>query len=394
MFYKKISTKNLISLTLIFIFSISLIPINLDFVYAENIRDTKFEKIEKIPILKYEKVMRSDETKLLHLILLLLDNKNIDQETKQDLMPIAKNLQAKLVPIPTTYHVAEINKLLKENEKLIAAYQYDQKFAEWFDTELVGFGIDDKQELLFIDIEPSFAKQKNAIKYKEKIESFLSSTTKIEFRQIERPQNMGCNSLVSDCDPLQGGVRISVSGDDCSVGFKAKDGSDTGFITAGHCGAVNDVVKYSNYPYDKIGEVTKDGFEDGDTSTYCDCLFVKMTEDVTVDDVIFSSIDAIGIGQIISQQSVLMKGFSSGEITGDINAVTYSVLIDDVFHKRHMRIDSPPLLGDSGGPVYQIVDGKTKLLGFISAKQSGQYTIASKTTYLGYELPHVRLDFN
>lgn len=365
------------------------------FAYAENTRDTKFEKYEKIPIKTYDKVERSDETKLLHFTLLQLHNKNIDEETKQTLITLANYLQAKLVPIPTAQHVAEINELSQEIKKLVVAYYQDEKFANWMNTELVGFGIDEKQELLFIDIEPTFANQKNALKYKEKIESILSPSTEFEFRQIERPQSVGCNSLVSDCDPLQGGVKISIDGGhDCSVGFKAKDGNKEGFITAGHCGAVGSDVKFPSFGGAKIGEVTKDGFVVGDSMTFCDCLFVEMTEDVTVDNLIYANVTVNGIGTPIYQDTVYLVGFASGEFTGDIISSRYGVSIDGTLHLNHLRIDSPPNDGDSGGPIYKLVNGEAKLLGFISAVQSSQYTIASPTTYLGYELSNITLDFN
>jgi len=390
---KKINTI-LISLMLIFTFSISVISMDTVFAYAENTRDTKFEKIEKISIKTYEKVERSDETKLLHFILLQLHNKNIDEETKQYLIDLATDLQAKLVPIPTTQHVAQINELSQEIKKLVEAYYQDKKFTKWMNTELVGFGIDEKQELLFIDIDPSFANQKNAMKYKQKIKSILSPSTEFEFRQIERPQSVGCNSLVSDCDPLQGGVKISIDGGiDCSVGFKAKDGNTEGFITAGHCGDVNADVRFPNSS-DKIGEVTKDGFTVGDSMILCDCLFVEMTEDITVDNLIFANVTVNGIGTPIFQDTVYLVGFASGEFTGNIVSSSYGVSIGGKLHLNHLRIDSPPNSGDSGGPIYKLVNGEAKLLGFISAVQSSQYTIASPTTYLGYELSNITLDFN
>ncbi len=393
MYIKKINTI-LISLMLIFTFSISVISMDTVFAYAENIRDTKFEKIEKISIKTYEPVERSDDAKLLHFILLQLHDKNIDEETRQTLITLANYLQAKLVPIPTAQHVAEINELSQEIKKLINAYHQDEKFTKWMNTELVGFGIDEKQELLFIDIEPSFANQKNAIKYKEKIKSILSPSTEFEFRQIERPQSVGCNSLVSDCDPLQGGVKISIDGGtDCSVGFKAKDGNTEGFITAGHCGEVDSDVKFPNSD-DKIGEVTRDGFTVGDSMTFCDCLFVEMTEDVTVDNLIFANVTVNGIGTPLFMDTVYLVGFASGEFTGDIIATNYGVSIDGMLHQNHLRIDSAPNSGDSGGPIYKLVNEDAKLLGFISAVQSSQYTIASPLTYLGYELSNITLDFD
>lgn len=394
MIFKKINTISFISLLLIFTFSISIIPLDSVFAYEQTERANKFVKFEKIPIKTYEKVERSEDTKLLHFTLLQLHNENIDEETRQTLITLVTSLQAKLVPIPTAQHVSEMNELSQEIKKLVAAYHQDKKFTKWMNTELVGFGIDEKQELLFIDIEPSFANQKNAMKYKQKIKSILSPSTEFEFRQIERPQSVGCNSIVSDCDPLQGGVKISIDGGtDCSVGFKAKDGNTTGFITAGHCGEVDSDVKFPNSD-DKIGEVTKDGFTVGDTMTFCDCLFVEMTEDVTVDNLIFANVTVNGIGTPLFMDPVYLVGFASGEFTGDIVATDYGVSIDGMLHQDHLRIDSAPNAGDSGGPIYKLVNGEAKLLGFISAVQASQYTIASPTTYLGYELSNITLDFD
>ena len=392
MVYQKTGISIIISSVLILTISIFIIPIDSVFANSDRELDTENEIIE---IKSYEKVERSEDTKILHLILQLLEQENIDVEIKQKLLSIAKKLDAKLVPIPTTHHIAEINKLSIENEKLIAAYHLDTEFSEWFEAELVGFGIDPKKEILFLDIEPSFANQTNAAKYKAKIKSIIDPEINFEFRQIERPQMTGCGSQQSNCDPLQGGVKIRITGgSDCSVGFKAKDGNDTGFITAGHCGEIGADVTEPNYPWNKIGEVTKDGFKDSDGYTYCDCLFVNMTENVTVADTIFSDIDIDGIGDIIAGQTVSMKGFKSNTIQGEINANGYSVVIDGMIHISHFRIDSPPLSGDSGGPIYRIVDGTPKILGFMSAVQDGQYTIAAKATRIALELSNVQLDFD
>jgi hypothetical protein len=378
----------------ILILTICVSAFSIDSVFA-SLDNEVGNQNEEIEIKLYEKVERNDDTQLLHIILQLLENKNIDETTKQQLLTIAQKLDAKLVPLPTTHHLAEMNKLLKENEKLIAAYYNDQEFSQWFETELVGFGIDAREELLFLDIEPKSANQTNALKYKAKIESIINSTTNYEFRQIERPQMTGCINLVSNCDPLEGGVKIGISGgSDCSVGFKATNGTDEGFITAGHCGEIEDDVLAPEYPWDKIGEVTIDALTDSTVYTYCDCLFVNMTENVSVDDMIFSDIEIDGLGEISTGQTVTMKGYHSNTITGEINANSYSIVIDGVIQLDQFRIDSAPLTGDSGGPVYRTVEGTPKILGFISAVQDGEYTIASKAKHLAWMLPNVELDFD
>jgi hypothetical protein len=87
-------------------------------------------------------------------------------------------------------------------------------------------------------------------------------------------------------------------------------------------------------------------------------------------------------------------GFKSGEFTGEIISSSYSVTIDDMLHRYHLRINTAPNTGDSGGPIYKVDNGVEKLIGFISAVQSGQYTIGSSTTWVGYELSNITLDFN
>lgn len=380
--------KNILCISIL-ILTISISILQIDSVYA----DSEIEN-DVIEIKSYEKVERNTDTKTLHLILQLLEKDNINTETKKYLLNIAIKLDAKLVPAPTIQHVVEMTKLLKENEKLIAAYEMDKEFSEWFETELVGFGIDAKEELLFLDIEPTFANQINAVKYKTKIKSIIDPSINFEFRQIERPQSTSCSNLVSNCNPLEGGVKIGLSNGNCSVGFKAKDGDDKGFITAGHCGDIGEDVLNPTFPWTKIGEVTKDGFTDSKRITFCDCLFVNMTENVTVSNLVFSGIQIDGIGSIIPGKTVSMKGFNSNTITGEINANSYTVVIDGKIHANHFRINSPPLIGDSGGPVYRIIDGTPKILGFMSAIQDSQYTIASKVSLMGVELQNVELDFD
>jgi len=135
MVYQKTDISIIFSSILILTISIFIIPI--DSVFANSDKELETEN-EIIEIKTYEKVERNEDTKLLHLILQLLEQENIDVEIKQKLLSIAKKLDAKLVPIPTTHHIAEINKLLIENEKLIAAYHLDTEFSEWFEAELVG----------------------------------------------------------------------------------------------------------------------------------------------------------------------------------------------------------------------------------------------------------------
>ena len=147
MVYQKTDTSIIFSSILVLTISIFILPIDSVFANSDRELDTENEIIE---IKSYEKVERSEDTKLLHLILQLLEKEDIHQETKQKLLTIAKKLDAKLVPTPTIQHVGEINKLLKETEKLVAAYHVDTEFSEWFETELVGFGIDAKKEILFL----------------------------------------------------------------------------------------------------------------------------------------------------------------------------------------------------------------------------------------------------
>lgn len=377
--------------------SVILVSLPTNSAYGESEPDL----IEHIPIKEYVKEEKSDDRIRINEIHLLLKDDNITLESKITLEREAdqirqnakSHLNTSMSADEIIKHTDKKDKSKKQYEKLQKAISKNKKFAQLFAEELVGFGIDDKTGKLFIDINPAHANQTNAVKYDKKIKNILGNNAKFDFKQIERATHSTCTGLSEECRPIQGGVQIGIGLSTCSVGFKASDGDDEGFITAGHCGEIGDDVNQPFWWWQKVGEITKDGLTSSDTSTYCDCAFVNMTGTISTDDTIYSNIHASDIGSIVYNDYVTMLGKASGTVSGQIKTVSYSTQIAGIWHFDHFRVDALMAVGDSGGPTYETGDSTPSLMGFSSAIQNG-YTIVSKASYVDYEMSGVSLDFD
>lgn len=203
-------------------------------------------------------------------------------------------------------------------------------------------------------------------------------------------------SQTGECNPVEGGVEIRDSDDiDCSVGFQAKDGTTEGFITAGHCFSNNEDVfqPYDHWLWDwQVGTVDGNALVD---ETTCDCLFVDTDE--SVEDEIYSNINADQVGTITFNDWMTTKGQSSGSFTGQIKDVsidiTYPGSIDVL---DQFEVNTAAIGGDSGGPTYEAGAQFPDLMGIIVANDSPTnptVSYHSKASNMDDELTGVSWDF-
>jgi len=180
-----------------------------------------------------------------------------------------------------------------------------------------------------------------------------------------KKKETSCYSRTAECDPLIGGVSVSKVDVNSlnSLGYKAVREGVTGFVMAGHS-AVNDgaeIVQAHNQNNNEIGIVT--GFE---WSRAGDFAFVDLDEDERwiTDDIYRTSttvydinsktdLDDMEVGQIVWK-----SGAGSDLTVGDI----YSIQINN----GRFIVDGYGLSGDSGSPVFAVVDGYANLFGMMS----------------------------
>jgi hypothetical protein len=198
-------------------------------------------------------------------------------------------------------------------------------------------------------------------------------------------------SQSGDCEPIEGGVKITVNGvfgSTCSAGFQAEYDNYEGFITAGHCGEENeDVGQPSGWWYDDLGLFYEHHFENG---SYCDCGFVKSDESVSNE--IYSGVYPSDTTDLNIDDTVKMEGYASGGDTGTVIDDSILVLVSGnyLYDQVQANYDSTP--GDSGGAVY-ITSPSAKLVG-IHSSADDNYTYYSKASRADDEFSGLTWDFS
>jgi len=177
------------------------------------------------------------------------------------------------------------------------------------------------------------------------------------------PAKISCDSTISSCSPLMGGLAIkranepSDRGFSGSVGYKAVDASgNMGFVTAGHVVESTGTVMY-HYDDTVVGTATEKYDHNRRTGDY-DVAFVR-TSDIS-DNIFKQSNNKKDIAKKILQRSDIRLGeifYKSGAATGqETSSRVRGFLNDDMIY-----FSSPSIFGDSGGTVYDY-DKKGKVI--------------------------------
>jgi len=339
----------------------------------------------------YEKTTSTDLERMQEIVN-MLENGEISDGTRMTLSNEAEQLRQKAISESTMTEEKRIE-LESQMEKLREASVEDPGFNMLMRTEIVGYGIDEEKGTIFFDIEPDFATESNAQKYKAKFAEIIDGEDDLTLKPLSRAAIAGCTGLSANCDPLIGAIKVEAdNANPCSIGFQAKIGSTEGFIMSGHCGDDNDDVHqpYEFFDWNKVGTITEDA-TDGDTK--CDCAFVDTTGTNSVDDVIHSDIAVDSVGSIVYNDYISMRGYSGGTTTGQIKTTAYDTWISGSGWLRdHFRVDDTVNLGDSGGPAYESGATYPDLMGIVSSVQ-GSYTIVSKASNLDDEISGASFDF-
>ena len=164
-------------------------------------------------------------------------------------------------------------------------------------------------------------------------------------------------SQTGDCEPAQGGVKISTLHGSCSVGFKAERNGETGFVTAGHCTAGNtgETVGQPNYVFwDHIDTVTANSYS---TDSTADALFVNADENIS--DRIYNNLDVNVAGHTTLLDGVHMEGYVSRGVFGVVVDDSFSSLVGGVWIDDMVATTYVGQGGDSGGPVYGYIPSKS-----------------------------------
>lgn len=313
-----------------------------------------------------------------------LETANISQseatEIKAELKSLVEQMESR-----TKFNLNASEKaiMFSNYDKLNKQLQNDSDFKRLLETEIVGFGIDESTKGIFITVDPAFTTPENFDAYFKIFRKIVGDDIAIAIEVNERAKPTACTSITSDCDPLQGAVKLeSESFNPCSLGFKATKAGETGFIMAGHCTSNSKRVYQPVEDFlgnNRVGVVTSTGW--GDSFTYCDCAFVDLDTGVSIVDDVYSSIDLDSVGTVSAGTAVTMKGYVATTNT-TVKTAAYTTTINGVTLAYHIQLNAAGTSGNSGGPVY---NSSAKALYGIQSHNEGSYAIISNAAYLNFE---------
>lgn len=292
-----------------------------------------------------------------------------------------------------------VNKLQKIDEKRQASYDKltDKLTDNISDISKNGqdkriipaikIGYDSLEDALVVTIEPGHSSEEME-QYATFVRSVVGEEADIVLVEGETWNSSSCNSRSSNCNPIEGGVRMQVTDHGpCTVGFKATYNGDSGFVTAGHCadGNTGDDVGQSSLS-NVVGEVRKETFYQG-SSTYCDCAFVETT--TTVDSDIFgisSSYQPDHTHTVKKYDWVKMSGQVSGIKTGYVTNWSDSVYMSNLSTwVRHVATATySSTEGDSGAPVLQAYESDPGFTGINVAFSTSESAFVKHYKFTSY----------
>ena len=258
----------LLSISVILV--ISLVTIHLDQATAKVDIDSLIDKYEKtanksldIKVdIKNKKESLNNETKKVHgnakkITSLQQEIESLDNSlinNKKELKDIEKATK-KAFEIPP-----EMYEKLENARKILRANQQQIPFT--------GLGLSVLDRTVIISILSDDPES-----YRELIEELVGKDIPVRIQKGSNPFK-SCETKFSDCSTLIGGLVISNDENvQCSISFPVMKDDKYGFLTAGHCFKVGDIIYQPNsIDGGPIGEVTHSIF-----NSDCDCAFIEMT---------------------------------------------------------------------------------------------------------------------
>ncbi len=255
-----------------------------------------------------------------------------------------------------------------EQEKMVD-FITDQMIEKKIPFTKIGF--DGKTNTYFIGIQQDEVSSQSLESYANQAREMVGSETNLRIENGgDYHINYACSTRTSNCNPIEGGVRMQVDGaGDCTTGFKATYGGQTGFITAGHCAdGLEDEDVGQAYLSNIIGTVVDEFYTAGSQYVYCDCAFIESS--VSVASEIFgisASYYPDHTETMFDDDYVKQSGYKSGVRTGQVVSWSTSVTLSDGTVKRHVSTANfygQP--GDSGSPIMEAFSSDPAFTGAMS----------------------------
>jgi len=372
--------KQTTSVTLAMVFTISLVTIGMSNAYAMPVDDTKRQQTVESLVDEYGTIANSQFKA--EKDLKSVKNSLESELAKKNINDYNVVLMQSEIDRLTTYLENSSKDLLTIQQTVDLVLQMDPKLEQQLETARIillesqdiipwsGLGTSTTSQAVEISIV-----DENPESYRPLIEELIGEDVPLIIKQGAKNPFTTCSARDVDCSNLQGGLRITknLGGGICTLGFPVTLGTDQGFLTAGHCYALNAEV---NQPYavdPKIGEVTKRTW-----SSLGDTAFIKQTSGDTWDaGKIYSSPNSefSGINTKVNPSSsaiIAMSGASSDFIDWGVVDSTNFTCSDGVISASGMYLTTgtQALRGDSGAPVFDPTFNVKKFYGTVSCFQS------------------------
>jgi hypothetical protein len=312
----------------------------------------------------------------------LLSDETIPDAQKDELLKEAEEIQRKATISAPTISL-ELKQKIDDKRAILSGYIIDKLSAmeaEELIVELPVYSVstDYENKALEVGIDKDYMSHVEPEIIKNKIRAIVGQDIDITYVATKRMMPNAC-SQTGDCEPIQGGVKITVDGafgSVCSSGFQAEYSDFEGFVTAGHCGEENDAVgQPSGWWYDDIGLFFEHHYETGST---CDCAFVKSDESVS--DLIYSNIAPVGTTSVSLNDYVIMEGITTQGVTGQVDDTSWDGYVGSVYLTDMVLTDYVGEPGDSGGPVYRWISTSAYLVGIHSGGDGESTSVFSKAS--------------
>ena len=309
--------------------------------------------------------------------------------TKQALVDESEQIRQNF--LDTTPEVsAEHEALLNDKKSLLAeSIQQIPEDERKVDLPIIGVMADKYRNAVVVHIDPALFSEEKAPKIADSVRAIIGPEVDLIVEPIIPAKPQVC-SQTSDCEPAQAGVQIETSfWGPCTVGFKASYDGKTGFVTAGHCGNLNDGVGQPSYFWwDHIGTVYENAY---DSSTTCDCLFVDADE--TISDKIYNNFDVSLAGDAAYGDLVYMEGRTTKGISGIVYNTNYSYTYQGHALNNLAYVSYVSQGGDSGAPVY-ITIGADRLAGIHHGGNGVSFGLFSHQSNAADEMPGLTWTFS
>ncbi|MBO4459109.1 MAG: hypothetical protein J5778_00450 [Clostridiales bacterium] len=264
------------------------------------------------------------------------------------------------------------NYLVSCQDEVLNKISVLQKNKAEYSENIIECGIREKNNKIEITI------NKQSSKTIETIEKYFS-----EYEMISvLVDNSPCQEISNVTAGTDNYVKNATAGGYCTISFCASrvnsaGVTEKGFVTAGHAGSLNDVMKISTTNVGKVSWRKHSG--------NCDALFINMNDypnsgyvrsSILSTNYLITSCASVGA----EGTTYVMHGKASGIVSGTVNKKSTSYTYSGTTFTDAIKMNLTAIAHDSGAPLVKTTSGNRRAVIGIAAYKQGSYTYFTKAS--------------